>query len=307
MVVVFFGESTDLPSLAGHEVRKFPLAARESFGTEVDLLIVNVSQERLTEACHSTRYLRADMGDRLIPILWLAESEFTEAGYEAGADAILPVLDSATLGVWCRQRQAIRKLGHKADEVRAVNEQLQATYATEAQYLELIRRIRAQTPAEFPTLPGWRFETRTQERGSIAVLTTEDQLHFRLLDAPAPGIISELVRLAVDAPLSHLSCCEPSEMLVKMNTSLLNLHLDPPVMVGALVGRLNLTTRKLHFARAGYPTPLETPGNYLGLFPETYTNHETTIDSEWESFGLKITAIPGVEDECGAAAPHQEH
>jgi Stage II sporulation protein E (SpoIIE) len=289
-------------NLPGWQVTHVAHISRHSVDADCDLVLVAVTPEVLTPSENWTRYAKADMGERPVPVVWLTSANLAVAGYEAGADLVLVEWNITPVEPWLRARRAMRNLAAKADEVRAVNEQLQSHYATESQHLELARRVRGLVDGQPPDVPGWQVDVSAQERGAMRWIPMgNSRWGFRLVDVPAaPSIIAELVRLAVDTVLLPWSD-EPSELLSRANRAIIALKLDPPMMVAGLIGILDIATNSITFARAGDCCPtliagddvtiLDTPGGYLGVYDDRFPSRIDTLEpgAVWEAFAVKIT------------------
>jgi sigma-B regulation protein RsbU (phosphoserine phosphatase) len=299
------------PQVASDDYRSWLTAAgytveEISFGTEqrmdgkrVKVLVVLLG-DSVAPAASLTRWWRAEMGEPSIPILWLlpfSSNDLHVAGLEAGADACLarPVEAGVFLAQVQRMvqlRQRLEALTARAQEVRALNEQLQRVYSEMDQTFTLGRRIqRSLLPRQLPQVGAIRVAVHHRPRSRLGgdsydiVRLDEHHLGFWLADAGGPGSVSGgllgiVVKHAVRLKEIHgekYRLVPPEEVLPQVNRELIELDLDPPALVAMVCGQIDTRDGHLTLARAGIPGAMvvsrdtvfnagPSPGSFLGVY-----------------------------------------
>lgn len=281
-------------SVVGHALGSAPA---------VDLTALHVAAidvgERIDAAATQTRRWRAELGDQLVPILWILatpSSDWAVQGLEAGADGVLShPLDAqllqAQLRASVRARIATSRLEERAGEARLLGEQLQKAYRQIDQEFEAARRIQqACLPQVLPVSGVSRFAVshRSRGRGGGGFFDVREcgdhRVDFFLGDVVASGVASGLLGLFASHVISrmkHLDDASPGEILTEMNRQLLQLELEDRPLVAMLAGTMNTRTGEFCLARAGSPAPvllsssgesrvLTIPGQFLGSAETSY-------------------------------------
>lgn len=281
-------------------IREVVLGTHERLDFSKTQLIVIVVGETLAFAAAQTRLWRAEMSDRLIPILWLLpypSAELTIIGLDAGADVCLsrpldPGVFAASVRAMLRHQQSAARLWNRAAEVRQLNEQLQHAYDAIDQAYDLTRRVqRSLLPRRLPIVDGIRFAVHYRPRSRVGgdlydvVRLDEHHVGFWLADvggpgSPAGGMLGLVVKQAIQMKEIHpggYRLVPPDEVLTRVNRELIALELDPPALAGMVCGQLDTRTGAVSLARGGLPPTLylsnsggiETwngPGSHLGAY-----------------------------------------
>jgi len=266
--------------------------------------------ERVDLAAAQTRRWRLELGDHIVPVLWLlpdASAAIAFQGYEAGADACLvrssePGTLAAQVKALARTQAAAARLARKAGESLLLGEQLRKSRAQLEREHEMGRRIRrGSLPQTLPEVSGVRFSIlhrpQTAHGGDFYDVRRLDEhtVGFFLGDALGRGASGNLLGVLVNQA-THLKVISgqryrlvpPEEALVEVNRTLLGLGLDEPPLVAMLVGTLDARDGTLALARAGLPAPVfipangepevwSVPGPFLGAADATYTPRRGTL------------------------------
>src|SRR5262245_23792134 len=131
------------PTSTGQELHRFVTAAgfavadhRLGSPPTVDFGPVAVAVCEVGEshevAAAQTRRWRAELGDRFLPILWIAAPDKIAAGLDAGADVVLPrpveeAVCVAQLRALVRAHATVARVAVRAGEARLLGDQLQKT------------------------------------------------------------------------------------------------------------------------------------------------------------------------------------
>jgi len=160
-------------------------------------------------------------------------------------------------------------------QCRPVHEQLQAAFRQEETHRELLRRLTGNPKADVP-FPGITV-VRSSPTTTGTIAMPGGRLAFWATDPPAlESFITQLARLAIPLGLAGIATDDsPSAALARWNAILLGLRLEPPVMLGAIVGWVT-ESGEVAVARAGLASPilrrgetvkpLNVPGPYLGAY-----------------------------------------
>ena len=295
---------------SGFDVTPHGLASAPGIDfTSVCVAIIHVG-ERVDLAAAQTRRWRLELGDQVVPVLWLlpdASAAIAFQGFEAGADACLPrAVEPDTLAAQvkalARTHASAARLGLKADESLLLGEQLHKARVQLERDLDLSRRIhRGFLPAALPEVGPVRFAAchrpRSTSGGDFYDVRRLDESHvgFFLGDvmgrASTGSLLGVFVKLATN--LKEITghryrLVPPEEVLTNLNRDLIGLSLDEPPLVAMLVGTLDVRDGSLTLARAGLPTPVflpangepqlwNVPGPYLGTADTTYAPHRGTL------------------------------
>ena len=275
----------------------------------IGVAIVDVGN-RVEVAAAQTRRWRIELGDDILPVLWLlptASSALAIQALDAGADACLAQpLDADTLvaqvKALARTQASAARLGVKADESRLLGEQLRKAYLQLERELEMGRRIhRSFLPQLLPAVGAVRFSVchrpRSRSGGDFFDVRRLDETHvgFFLGDVLGRGTSGSLLGVLAKqaANLKEITgnryrLVPPEEVLVSVNRELIGLGLDDAPLVAMLVGSLNSRDGTLSIARAGLPAPVyvpangephiwSTPGQFLGTSDTTYAPLRGTL------------------------------
>lgn len=267
----------------------------------VAVALIEVGQE-LNTAVLQTRRWRAELGDELVPLIWVlaaADSAAMVQGLAAGADVVLarPLEEAvivAQVRAAMRTRNTARRLALQAAEARLLGDQLRKAYAQiDREYSEARRVHRAFLPQFVPTVGQARLAVCHRARSKAAgdfydVRRLDEQtVGFFVADVishEAGSLLGVFLGQAVtmkETGAGRYQILSPSETLARVNRELIELGLDDPPLVGMVAGTLNGQTGELVVARAGMPPPVylpfhgepETwplPGPFLGTAHTTY-------------------------------------
>jgi sigma-B regulation protein RsbU (phosphoserine phosphatase) len=256
------------------------------------------------EALHVCRRLRAQLGDRFVPILFLAGEAGTDScssAFSAGADVCLQLpLAPGELQAQVRALLRIKshhdRLEDRSAETHRMNKQLQSSHQRISQELELARRIQLSLlPQSLPEVPRTRFAVQYRPCGRVggdfydAFRLDENHVGFYVADAMGHGIPASLLTMYLKRGVrgkkitgNSYRLNPPDEVLGTLNRDLVELSLAENPFITMVYALLNFREGVLHFARAGHPYPLLLPatgepqflkasGSLLGVFQTTYT------------------------------------
>lgn len=240
--------------------------------------------ERADLAVAQTRRWRGELGDRLVPVLWVLpfpSAEIAAKGLDAGADACLvrpidPAVFVAQVRALARTHTTAARVAERAAEARLLGDQLQKAYARLDGELDMARRVqRAFLPRTLPEVGAARFAVchrpRSRIGGDFYDVRRVDERHvgFVLGDvlgtgSAAGGLLGLLVNLS--APFkeiagNHYRLVPPDEVLTRVNRELIGLGLDDPPLVAMLAGVVNADDGSVTVARAGLPAPVYVPAS----------------------------------------------
>lgn len=270
------------------------------FGTiAVAVVVVGDSPET---AAAQTRRWRAELGDRTLPILWVADAEQVAFGLDAGADLVLPrpvdpAVFAAQLRALVRGQTVAARVAARANESRLLGDQLRKAIAQLERDQELARRARAAlAPKTLPEVGAVRFHACHRSRGGgtdFHAVRRIDEHHVGFTVGEAPGWLGVFVPQAIPTKeIGELSyrVLQPGEALTQANRSLLSLGADELPLVAVLAGVVNARTGAVSLARAGLPAPVyvpatgdviawSVPGPFLGTADATYETLSGTLRS----------------------------
>jgi sigma-B regulation protein RsbU (phosphoserine phosphatase) len=287
---------------AGFAVQPHPIGA--AFGVEFAALAAAVVEvgPRPDAAAAQTRRWRAELGDDLLPIIWVLPNEdsaLAALGLDAGADVVLVrplvrVAFVAQVRAAERARGSANRVAARAGESRLLGEQLTRARAQFDREVRASRRIHlALQQRPFPELVAARFHVCHRPRGCTgdfhAVHALDaDRVLFLVGDVigPAPATSLLATFLAQSATADDLR--DPGAVLSRANRELLRVAGDDAPLVAMCVGVLHPHTGELRLARAGLPAPvhlpaedtarvLAVPGPFLGTAETTYPTHSTHL------------------------------
>ena len=267
--------------------------------------------DRTELAAAQTRRWRAELGDQLLPVLWVlpaANPAGVVQGLEAGADVCLirpldPAVVAAQVRSMARGHALAARLWAKAAETRLLGDQLRKAYAQLDHELEMGRRVhRTFLPRTFPQVGGVRFAVchrpRSRSAGDFYDVRRLDEDHVGFLvgdvvgRGPANGsligVFVKQIATLKEITGNRYRLVPPDEVLTGVNRELIGLGLDDPPLVAMLAGTLSARDGSLALARAGLPPPvflpadgeprvLTTPGAFLGAAETTYQILHATL------------------------------
>ncbi len=260
-------------------------------------------------AAAQTRRWRAELGDELVPLVWVlpgSSAELAARGLDVGADIVLshPLEQDvliAQIRAAIRTRTVGLRLATRATEARLLGEQLQKAYTQIDRELEAARRVhQAFLPQTLPTIGTARFAVSHRPRsrfgGDFYDVRTldENRVGFFVGDVIGCGTAGSLIGVfaAQSAVMkkeeSGCRVIQPGHVLSNVNKELLRLGLDDRPLVAMLAGTLHAQTGELMLARAGLPTPVylpkrgeprawSIPGPFLGTADASYPTLTMTL------------------------------
>jgi phosphoserine phosphatase RsbU/P len=274
-------------------------------------VVIDVAARALNSAQALCRRWRIELGERFVPIVWLAGDDVSAAaGLDAGADAVLR--RTAAAEQLAPQVRALLRIAHlhgrlaaRAAEAQNLNHRLQQAYQQIDADLELTRRIhRGFLPRAMPEVGRARFAVvyrpRSRVGGDFYDVFPLDADHVGLHVADAMGRgspASSLLGIFVKKSLvtkevfgQSYRLVPPGEVLDRLNRDLLNLTLPEPPFVTMLYAQLNCRDGTLTFARAAHPPPLHVPadsdpkywhapGTLLGVFESEFPAQERRLET----------------------------
>lgn len=272
--------------------------------SQVALAIVDVG-DRPDAAISQTRRWRAELGDELVPIVWLllsSNSELAARGLEAGADAVLArPLDAevflAQVKSATRMRVAASRMAARANESRLLAGHLQKAHSQIDRELAAVRRVqRAFLPRSLPTIGNARFAVshrpRSRVGGDFYDVRQLDggRVGFFLADVIGSGTAAGLLGAFAAQSIAMRSVVPPGESLEAVNRELIALVIDDRPLVAMLTGILDANSGAIAVARAGLPAPVlvpatgspevwAIPGPFLGTADSTYPTRSATLRS----------------------------
>ena len=274
----------------------------------IAVAVVDVG-DRPDAAAAQTRRWRIELGDHLVPVLWVCPVESAAAGLAAGADTVLsrPLDDRvfvAQVQAMARVHAAAVRVAVKAGEARLLGDQLRKTYSQLDRELDLARRVqRSFQPHALPEVGGVRFAVCHRQRSRAGGdfhdvrRLDEDHVGFVVGDVMGSGaatgsllglLVSQAVRLK-DVTGTGYRLIPPDEALAAANRELLGLGFEEPPLVAALAGTVNVRTGAVTLARAGLPAPVylppignaeawSVPGPFLGTADTTFQPLSGTLE-----------------------------
>jgi sigma-B regulation protein RsbU (phosphoserine phosphatase) len=266
--------------------------------------------ERADAAVAQTRRWRAELGDDLVPIVWVVPGHthgLVARGLDAGADVVLrQPLEGAALTAQLRSAARMRTVGQRvatrAKEARLLGEQLQRAYRQIEREQDAARRIQqAFLPHTLPAVGAARFAVSHRPRSKAG----GDVFDVRVLDENTVGFfLGDVVECGSGGSLmgfftwqsvvmhkfdgGRRQILDPGEVLTQVNRSFLGLGLEERPMVAFLAAILNVQTGELKLARAGLPAPVHVPvegeprpwsvpGPFLGTADSSYPAITATL------------------------------
>jgi serine phosphatase RsbU (regulator of sigma subunit) len=272
---------------------------------EIAVAFVDVA-DRPDGAAAQTRRWRAELGDDLLPIIWLlptADSRLAARGLDSGADAILArPLEAALVLAQVRSAARVRscalRLTARAHESRLLGEHLKKAHAEAARGAAAIRRVRlAFLERSFPEYGAVRVFVSHRPRGRFGgdfhevIRIGDDRIALVVGDVLGPGAAGGLIGHLVARIAGRLAgqpASSAGSVLAGVNRELLALGLDDLPLVAMLICIVDYATGQLELARAGLPPPLylpcigtherwPIPGPFLGSGDTAFATHRATL------------------------------
>lgn len=231
----------------------------------VDVAVV--APGAVAAATAQTRRWRAELGDVVLPILWVSPTaDAAPAALDAGADACLvrPVAADAVVAqvrAMARTRATAARTAARADEAALLGKLLAQAVARHDADRDLARRVRHATAAPLPAVGPVGVAVGHGRRGRPGAAfhhvraVAPGTLGFVLGDVPGRGgtasfLLGDLARRAADPP------DPPDAALANANRELLTLGLDDPPLVALLAGVVDTTEWAVRLARGGAAGPV---------------------------------------------------
>ncbi len=287
-------------ALAEHRLGSAPAV---DFGS-VAVAVIDVGDSPDIAAAQTRRW-RAELGDRVLPVVWVAAPDLVTAGLDAGADVVLarPVeaeVFVAQLRAMGRVHSIASKVAARANESRLLGDQLRKALVQLDREYELTRRVRATfLPRALPSVGGARVHVSHRPRGRTggdfydARRLDEHHIGFFVGDVigPGAGLLGVFVQQSIvmkEIDQLGYRVVPPDEILMGVNRHLLALGADDLPLVALLAGVLNTQSGELVLARAGLPpavhvpttgepTAWAVPGPFLGAANTTYQPFRATL------------------------------
>jgi hypothetical protein len=271
--------------------------------TSLAVAVVDVG-ERIDLATSQTRRWRLELGDHVVPVLWLlteASSAIAFQGFENGADACLPrntepAVLAAQVKALARTQASAARLELKAGESLLLGEQLRKAHSQLEREYDLARRIhRGSLPAASPEIGDIRLSVvhrpLNARGGDFHDIRRLDEHHigFFLGDVLGRGASLSLLGVLVKqaAVMKEITgdryrLVPPEESLVEVNRTLIGLGLEESPLVAMLIGSVDARDGSVSIARAGLPAPVfipasgevevwSVPGPFLGTSDTSYS------------------------------------
>ncbi|HEY3788614.1 MAG TPA: SpoIIE family protein phosphatase [Urbifossiella sp.] len=319
---------------AGFTVLDHVLGSTPAVDFEPVSAAVIVVGERTEIAAAQTRRWRIELGDQIVPMLWLVPESTPGAaivGLEAGADAcwsrrVEEAVLIAQVKAQVRIHAAGARLGIKADETRLLGEQLRKAYSQLERESELGRRIhRGVIESILPTVGAVRFASNAPVVGENGFHEVRrlDEHHLGFMLGNILGGASRWLGLFIHqaAKFKEITgdshrLVPPEEVLIGINRDLMGLGLEEMPLVALLVGIIDARDGSMAIARAGLPAPIfipatgepqlwVIPGPFLGTSATTYTPYRSRL-SPGDNLLLAGDGIPPTANLLEAARPHRE-
>jgi serine phosphatase RsbU (regulator of sigma subunit) len=236
--------------------------------------------ERYDVAAAQTRRWRAELGDQIVPVLWVAAVEKSAAGLDAGADAVVPrpvdpAVFVAQLRALARSQALAARVAVRAGEARLLGDQLQKALAQLEREQDLTRRVHGTfLPTAFPEVGAARFAVCSRPRnrlgGDFHSVRRLDETHVGFFvgdvvgTGSAGGLLGVFVQQSVVMKVigeQSYRIVPPENVLTAVNRQLLSLGADDPPLVALLTGVLDTQTGAVTLARAGIPAAVYVPAS----------------------------------------------
>jgi sigma-B regulation protein RsbU (phosphoserine phosphatase) len=297
---------------AGYAVLDHALGSTPTVEFGSVLVAIIDATGKLDAALAQTRRWRAELGDELVPIVWVLPnltSELATRALDAGADVVLSQpLEKDVLIAQVRAAARLRtftaRVATRVEEARLLGEQLRKAYKQIDREQDAARRVhQAFLPKRLPKLGAARFAVSHRPRNKVAGdfydvrILDENRIGFFLGDVVGCGTAGSLIGVFVAQSVAMTQTDEtgfrvvlPDKVLSQVNHELLGLGFEDRPVVALLAATLHTLTGELILARAGLPTPvyipaggepqlLPVPGPFLGTADASYSTITTTLRS----------------------------
>jgi serine phosphatase RsbU (regulator of sigma subunit) len=301
----------------------------------VAVAVVDVG-DRSDAAAAQTRRWRAELGDDVVPIVWVLsapDAAVAVRGLECGADAVLArPLDGpafvAQVRSGVRTRAAALRVAARAAEAKLLGEQLSRAMTQADRDLDTAKRIRlASLPRAFPEVGAARFAVSHLSRGRVG----SDFYGVQAVDAHRVAFFvgdtigsaaGGLLRVFVSQVAAAHAATSPADVLAAVNRALRALDLPDPPLVAMLAGGLDTRTGELAVARAGLPAPVfvpadgevaawAVPGPFLGVAETTYSVRTGVLQRGGKLLvgtdGIRPDGTPGPDADAPLLATASRH
>lgn len=312
---------------AGQAVREHALGSTPSVDFSAILFAMIDVGNSLDAAVSQTRRWRAELGDDIVPIVWVlpaASAEAAARGLEAGADVVLarpldPIVFTAQASSAARLRAAGSRLAARAGESRLLGDQLQKALAHMDRDLDTVRRVqRAFLPRSLPKVGRFSFavshRARSRTGGDFYDVRVIDsgRIGFSLSDVIGSSAAAGLLGAFAAQSLAKRSDVPPGEALEIVNREVLALTPDDRPLVAMLAGSLDANTGVVDLARAGLPAPIylpsvgepeigSIPGPFLGTAEASYATRSRLLQPGDKlvlgTDGTRLDGNPGPGDD----------
>ncbi len=230
--------------------------------------------DNLEPAIAQTRRWRVELGDRFVPVIWLAAPAATPLALNAGADLCLPRPPDANtfaahLHALLRIRESVVRLHAKADQAVFLAERLRSVHDHRNQdRANAVTIHRSLTPDRLPEIGPLRFGLFSLggDRQFFDAWPAGDDVEFALASSGrfhetadcALGVLVKQLLMAgcVRGPGGRVPV---GEILSSLNHAMMSLNLPDRPWVGAIFGRFTRTTGHLELAQAGMASPISVP------------------------------------------------
>jgi serine phosphatase RsbU (regulator of sigma subunit) len=294
-------DTRKLISTAGYAVTDHALGATPAIDFDPVVVAVVEVGDRVETAAAQTRRWRAELGDHIIPVLWLAAPQHIATGLDAGADAVLPhttepAVVVAQLRALARLHSTASRVALRASEVRLFSDQIKKAHDQLDREQEMARRVHATfLPKSFPQVGALRFHVCYRQRsrvgGDFHDVRRLDEHHVGFFvgdvigtSTAAGGLLGVFVQQSVvmkEITGHSYRVVPPNEVLAGVNRQLVGLGTDDLPLVAMLAGVVNGKTGNITIARAGLPAAVHipasgapgvwaVPGAFLGPANTTY-------------------------------------
>ncbi len=302
------GELRKLVASAGFALTDHAIGSAPAVDFNPVVVAVIDVGERADLAAAQTRRWRAELGDQIVPVLWVASVELAATGLDAGADVVLsrpvePDVFVAQLRALTRTRANANRTAVRAAEARLLGDQLKRALAHLDREQDMARRVRATfLPKSFPQVESARFHVcyraRNRGGGDFHDVRRIDEHHVGFFvgdvigtGTAAGGLLGTFVQQSVvmkEITGHSYRVVPPDEVLSTVNQQLADLGADELPLVAMLSCVLNTRTGTLILARAGLPAPVHVPANgeptlwaipgpFLGTADTTYQLLSNTL------------------------------
>jgi serine phosphatase RsbU (regulator of sigma subunit) len=267
----------DLLLGAGFSIHDHVLGSVPPVGfSGITLAVIDVGN-RGEDAALQTRRWRSELGDEIVPILWVVSPDgfgLAARGLDAGAHVVLArPLEPRTLLAQVRSAERLRatatRLAARAEETKILGAHLKNAHAAADREAAALRRVRlAFLERSFPEHGRLRAFVSHRPRGIVGgdfydvVRARPERIAIVVGDAIGPGSAAGLIgHLAARMAARALDrAAQPAGVvLAEINRGLLELGLDELPLAAMLIAVFDPATGEVELARAGLPAPVYLP------------------------------------------------